>query len=198
MPGLSNLAPPTIVLAFAGLAQLCILLMAWPALERLLSRDRVWVPVAVFSFRAMGLYLWHMLALSACISVTLLAGLRPAPLSAGWWAEHLLALATTATIVWFAAPYLLRLAERMADALARLVPAKLASFLARQRPPAAAYAAVIAGLALMLTSESGIGDPLTPRSVLGLPYIPAVGLAVVAVVVAVSRAASRAGSDKQS
>ena len=197
LPGLSNLAPPTLVLALAGLAQLCVLLMAWPALERLLSRDRVWVPVAVFSFRAMGLYLWHMLALSLCIAAALLSGLRPAPLSAGWWTVHLLALAATAAVVWFAAPPLLHLAERMAGALARLVPERLAGALPRQRPQAAATAAVVAGLTVMFISESGVGSPFALRSVLGLPYVPAVALVVVAAVVAAARAAGRPGQGSQ-
>ena len=76
-PGITNLAPPTLVLAFAGMAQVCVLLLLWPVLARLLDRDAVWVAVAVFASRAMELYLWHMLGFTLAIGGVLALGVAP-------------------------------------------------------------------------------------------------------------------------
>ena len=74
LPGITNLAPPTLVLALAGCAQAGVLLLVWKGLERLLARDRTWVPVALFSSRAMQLYLWHVLVMALLVAGVLAAG----------------------------------------------------------------------------------------------------------------------------
>ena len=54
IPGLSNLAPPSVVLAAFGAGQILLLAGLWPALERLFARDRLWVLVALMGARGMA------------------------------------------------------------------------------------------------------------------------------------------------
>jgi hypothetical protein len=80
--GISNLAPPTIVLALVGLAQICLLLLLWPLLQRALDHDRLWVPVAIFASRAMEIYLWHMLVFTLAIAAMISLAVAPPSLGA--------------------------------------------------------------------------------------------------------------------
>lgn len=190
LPGLSNLAPPTIVLVLAGLAQVCLLLLVWPLLARLLSHDRVWVPVAVFSTRAMGIYLYHMLVLSALVAVLLLAGFAPPPLGLAWWVAHVVVLFVVVATVWFSAPLLLKLANLLAASLSRLLPRGLSRHLGRVPAWAASVCAALAGVNYLLMSESGISQPLEMRSVIYLPYVPVVALALIALIGILSHASA--------
>lgn len=177
LPGLSNLAPPTIVLALAGGAQVAILLLTWPLLARLLASDRLWLLVAVFSFRAMGLYLYHMLFLGMIIAGVWLAGWAPTALSPRWWALHLAVLAVVALLVWFASPVLVKLGDRIAQLLARLLPRN-----AEKRVAGLAgslLVTILTGVCILMMSEAGLSDPSTWRTVLFLPYAPILALAAV-------------------
>jgi hypothetical protein len=178
-PGITNLAPPTLVLALAGSAQVCVLLLAWPLLERLLRRDAVWVAVAVFASRAMELYLWHMLGFTLAIGVVLGTGIAPLPLSLGWWLLHLAVLVVVVGIVWLAAPVLSGATTSLAAWLGRRAPTDIV----RRDLRVGIVAAIVAGLALLAASESGMAAPLTPRIVIVLPYVPVVALAMLTVVV---------------
>lgn len=167
LPGLSNLAPPTVVLLLAGLAQICLLFAAWPALTRLMARDRVWVPIAIAGTRSMGIYLWHMLLVALAVGATVLLGFAPAPLGPAWWALHLVAGALVVIGSWFVAGW---------------VP-QWAPLLARGRgvsAPWLAAVAVVTGVALLGISEMGLYPPLALRPLLGvLPYVPAVAIALI-------------------
>ena len=187
--GISNLAPPTIVLAFVGLAQMCLLLLLWPLLQRALDRDRLWVPVAIFASRAMELYLWHMIAFTLAIAAMIGMGLAPAPLSLLWWLQHLLVVAVVLAAVWCAAPGLNRLSRSLTGLLASRSP---------RVSMGTAWARILllaAGATLLCVSESGVGQPITPRIVLALPYIPLVALALLAVLVSVAAKASAVVDD---
>ena len=187
--GISNLAPPTIVLAFVGLAQMCLLLLLWPLLQRALDRDRLWVPVAIFASRAMELYLWHMIAFTLAIAAMIGMGLAPAPLSLLWWLQHLLVVAVLLAAVWCAAPGLNRLSRSLTGLLASRSP---------RVSMGTAWARILllaAGMTLLCVSESGVGQPITPRIVLALPYIPLVALALLAVLVGVAAKASAVVDD---
>ena len=183
LPGISNLAPPTIVLVLVGIAQASLLLLAWPVLARSLARDSLWVPVAVFSSRAMGMYLLHMLFLAACIGVVLSAGLHPTPLSLAWWLLHAGVLGVAAGIAWWLAPTLITAGSRVAATARRPLPRTLVA--SAGRAPARAWLALagVAGLTLLLVSESGVGSALEIRVVKGLPYLPA-GAVILLVIVA--------------
>ena len=56
---LSNLSPPTLVLALYGAGQVLLLVVLWPALAAFLSDDRRWAVVALVGARGIGIYLWH-------------------------------------------------------------------------------------------------------------------------------------------
>ena len=106
IPGVSNLAPPSVVLACVGVAQVFLLLAAWPLLQRWLARDSVWVPVAVFGSRAMQVYLYHLVFLIVFIAPLFAYSITTAALSASWWWQHVLVFVCTLTASLTAAPIL--------------------------------------------------------------------------------------------
>lgn len=171
-PGITNLAPPTLVLALAGIAQVSVLLLVWPLLVKVLRRDTVWVAVALLASRAMELYLWHMLGFTLAIGVVLSAGLAPDTLSLAWWLLHLAVLVLVVGTVWLAAPGLRRLSEHVAVLARRCVPTDAA----RRSLPVALVVAVVSSMSLLAVSESGLAAPLTPRLVIVVPYVPLVAL----------------------
>ena len=94
MPGepVSNMAPPTVVLAIHSLVLACVLTLLSAPLARLLQRPAVWRPVTAVNLAAMTLYLWH---LPVLVAVTVLGHTlrldRPVgldgdgfPVPAGW------------------------------------------------------------------------------------------------------------------
>jgi fucose 4-O-acetylase-like acetyltransferase len=187
--GISNLAPPTIVLALVGLAQVCLLLLLWPWLQRVLNRDRLWVPVAIFASRAMEIYLWHMLVFTLAIAGMIALGLAPAALSPLWWLQHIAVAAAVLAVVWFAAPGLARLARGLAGVLGRAAP-RLAL-----GPAWARILLVASGVALLLVSESGVAQPFTARLVVSLPYMPIAALALLCIIVGIATKASAVVDD---
>ncbi len=187
--GISNLAPPTIVLALVGLAQICLLLLVWPLLRRALDHDRLWVPVAIFASRAMELYLWHMLAFTLAIAGMIGIGLAPAALSALWWLQHLLVAAVVLAVVWFAAPGLSRLSKGVTGLLASRAPRL------RMGTAWAQALLVVAGVTLLCVSESGVAQPISARIVIVLPYIPLVALVLLGLLVALATKASAVVDD---
>jgi fucose 4-O-acetylase-like acetyltransferase len=187
--GISNLAPPTIVLALVGLAQICILLLVWPLLQRALDRDRLWVPIAIFASRAMEIYLWHMLVFTLAIAGMLALVLAPTALSLLWWLQHIAVAAVVLAVVWFAAPALARLAKGVAGLLGRVAPRL------HLGPTWARILLVVSGVALLCVSESGVGQPLTARIVVLFPYIPIVALALLCVIVGIATKASAVVDD---
>jgi hypothetical protein len=65
MPGepISNMAPPTLVLALHAVVLIAVVGWCWPALTRLCARPRVWHGAVAGGAVAMTLYLWHLTAL---------------------------------------------------------------------------------------------------------------------------------------
>jgi len=191
VPGITNLAPPTAVLAFAGLAQACVLLLAWDALDRLLARDRVWVPVVLFSSRAMEVYLWHVLLMALLIATLLPLGLAPPAFSPLWWLLHVVVLALDLGVLLLVAPALRRVSTALLDGLGRAVPASLAARTAGGPRLGAAVIAVVLGVSVLLISEGGLQNPLEPRVVAILPYVPLVALVLIFVGTPLAARASR-------
>jgi len=174
LPGLSNLAPPTVVLLLAGCAQISLLFAAWPALTRVMAHDRVWVPVAVAGSRSMGIYLWHMLLVAVAVGATLALGLAPAPLGPLWWVLHAAVGAVVVALAWFVAGW----------------APDWGPILARGRgvsAPWLALAAVVAGMSLLGISELGLYPPFTLRPLLGvLPFVPLVAVALIVLAIALT------------
>ena len=175
LPGISNLAPPTLVLACAGVAQILALTLVWPALQRWLNSDRVWVPVAIFGSRAMQVYLYHMLVLVVVVSPFIARRSVTQPLSLAWWGQHALVFVVTLSVVMLGAPALRRASSALASAvLVRPWPAGMRRRLAGMSRGRAQALAATSGVLLLVQSTTGIGDFLTPRAVVGVQVYPLV------------------------
>lgn len=101
--GLSNLAPPSVVLLLYGAAQICALAALWPALARALSDDRLWAVVALVGARGMGIYLWHIPLVGCAAAIAMAVAWHAAPLSAGWWVVHVAVVAVVLPLAWLIA-----------------------------------------------------------------------------------------------
>lgn len=100
---LSNLSPPTVVLALLGLAQVLVLAASWPALERLMTHTRALVATAVIGSRAMGIYLWHIPVVGLVVLPVWLSGVDLPSLSWEWWAVHLVGIVVVLPVAWLVA-----------------------------------------------------------------------------------------------
>jgi len=88
LPGLSNLAPPSVVLAIYGAGQILLVAGLWPLLQRVLTNDRLWVAIALIGARGMGMYLWHIPLVGLAAGAAIATGWQAPPLSATWWLVH--------------------------------------------------------------------------------------------------------------
>lgn len=83
---LDNLYPPTFAIVVLALGQTCLLVLAHPALARLMKLRPVRVGVGIVGSRLMTIYLWHVPVLALVIGVLLLTPLpAPAAGSPAWW-----------------------------------------------------------------------------------------------------------------
>jgi peptidoglycan/LPS O-acetylase OafA/YrhL len=83
---LANLYPPTFAIVALAVGQTCLLVLAYPGLERLTALRPVQVVVATVGSRLMTIYLWHLPVLALIIGLLLLTPLpTPASGSAAWW-----------------------------------------------------------------------------------------------------------------
>ena len=172
---LNNSYPTRVTLAFLGMFQAGLVLLAERRLALLLERPKPWALTVVVNVRIMSLYLWHLTAMVLVIGLSLLAGgfgLRATPLTGYWWATR---------PVWFAV-----LAAVTAGLV--LVFGRFEKPLHDQRPapalwrPALATAAVCGGLGVMaatgIVSRDGVHWvwPLLPiAAVVGLGVVPLPG-----------------------
>jgi hypothetical protein len=111
MPGedVSNMAPPTLLLAGHTIVLICAVGALWRPLERLCERRRVWQATCVTGAVAMTLYLWHLTALIVVVVAQHALGLdRPPVDTAGFWAATVVyvavALSAVVAVVAVAAP----------------------------------------------------------------------------------------------
>lgn len=100
---LSNLAPPSVVLALYGAGLVCGLAAAWPMFSKWLAHDRVWLPFALVGARGMGIYLWHIPLVGLAAGVALIVGWSVPALSGQWWLVHLGVLLLVLPGAWFIA-----------------------------------------------------------------------------------------------
>jgi hypothetical protein len=117
-PELSNLSPPSVVLALYGAAQVLALAALWPTLSGLLASARVWTIVAVVGVRGMGMYLWHIPLVGIGAAIALATAWSVPPLSLAWWAVHLAVVALVLPLAWLLAGF----AEQAQRRLDRLPP----------------------------------------------------------------------------
>ena len=83
---LDNLYPPTFAIVALALGQTCLLVLAHPALTKLVAVRSVRVVVAVVGARLMTVYLWHVPVLALVIGLLLLTPLPAPPAgSPAWW-----------------------------------------------------------------------------------------------------------------
>jgi hypothetical protein len=66
---ISNMAPPTVVLALHSVVLLSLVGCAWPTLDRVCRRAGVWRVVAAVGAATMTFYLWHLTALVGVTAV---------------------------------------------------------------------------------------------------------------------------------
>ncbi|MFD3743524.1 acyltransferase [Nocardia sp. NPDC058633] len=98
VPGqrLSNLAPPSLLLAGHAVMLCCAAVAAAPWLRRLAARPRVWWWTVIGNTGAMTLYLWHMPALLTVLALGHSAGIdRSTPAESGFWLLTAVQLAAT-------------------------------------------------------------------------------------------------------
>jgi hypothetical protein len=196
LPGLSNLAPPSLVLLCAGTAQVFLLILVWPRLDRWLGSDRVWVPVAVFGSRAMQVYLFHMLFLVVMVTPFIAAKNVTQPLSLMWWGQHLLVFALTLTAVLLVSPILRNGSRTFALACARLWPATMQSRFMRMPRGVARSLIALTGVLLLVQSTTGIGDFLVARNVLGVSVYPLATWLLIMGLISVQVSCARAGQKR--
>lgn len=97
---LDNLYPPTFAIVALAVGQTCLLVLAHPALERLMALRAVRVVVATVGSRLMTIYLWHVPVLALVIGLLLLTPLpAPAAGSAAWWMTRPLILLVMAAVL---------------------------------------------------------------------------------------------------
>lgn len=85
----SNMFPTTAAVAALAVFQFGLVLLARPALERLLARRAVWRATVQVNAVAMTVFTWHMTALAAVIGVWLALGFDlPARPTTGWWLQR--------------------------------------------------------------------------------------------------------------
>ncbi|MGB7860416.1 MAG: acyltransferase, partial [Acidimicrobiia bacterium] len=84
----TNSSPPKVTLVFLAMFQAGLVLLAEPALKRLMTRPWAWTPVVAVSAQIMTIYLWHLTAMVAVIGAGLALGgfgFGLEPVTASWW-----------------------------------------------------------------------------------------------------------------
>ncbi len=112
-PELSNLSPPSVVLALYGCAQVLALAAVWPVLAGALSNDRSWTIVALIGARGMGIYLWHIPLVGVAAGIALATGWSVAPLSLPWWLAHVAVVVIVVPLAWLIAGVAARAESRV-------------------------------------------------------------------------------------
>ena len=168
-PEMSNLSPPTVVLALFALGQVLLLAAAWPWLARALTHERVWRVVAASGARAIGIYLWHLPVMVLLVGLVLWLDLPAEPFAPSWWLVHLGVLALVLAASWYVAG-VAGLADRRLQTWVRGLP--------RRRVPVLP-AALLVPVATLLVALTGFGTGWGP-ALAGLSSSALLNLALLA------------------
>jgi peptidoglycan/LPS O-acetylase OafA/YrhL len=87
----ANTGPPNLALVVLGLMQLGVARTVEPVMRRVLERPKPWTAVIAANGLAMTVYLWHMTALVAMVTMGLFFEnplLRIEPMTGAWWATR--------------------------------------------------------------------------------------------------------------
>ncbi|WP_345069697.1 acyltransferase [Leifsonia kafniensis] len=83
---LDNLNPPTVALCLQGIAQLSLLMLLHPLLDRMMHVTAIRRIVAAVGSRLMTIYLWHLPVIALIVGLLLLSPVpSPEPGTVGWW-----------------------------------------------------------------------------------------------------------------
>ena len=111
LPGeeISNVGPPTLVLALHAVAMIAVIGALWQILDALCHRARVWHAACALGGVAMTLYLWHLTALIGVILTQHALGLDRPPVGDVWFwpatlVELSVCLVAVVTVVSLTAP----------------------------------------------------------------------------------------------
>lgn len=107
---MSNMAPPSVVLALHSVTIAMIVAATYAGLTRLAQRERVWRATAVVNAAAMTIYLWHITALVLSLLTLQRLGLNLVGFSTDGWVLPRLVFwacfaAYTTGLVWVARPW---------------------------------------------------------------------------------------------
>jgi hypothetical protein len=103
LPGerLSNMAPPTLVLAVHCWVLASLAALTWRHLDRLAHRPRVWTATVAIGGASMTLYLWHLTALIFVTVAEHQLGLDRSPFASAWfWPETLVHVTVVVATAW--------------------------------------------------------------------------------------------------
>ncbi|GAC71000.1 acyltransferase family protein [Gordonia soli] len=155
VPGqqLSNMSPPTALLAGHAIV-LCMLAIAlWARLSRLVSRPRIWWWVVLGNRNAMTLYLWHLPVLALVIALGWAAGLpRTGPTDGLGWS---VVVTETILLVALMIPTI-RLLGATENRLLPLWDAPVARRAGRLRDAGVWVLVTIGGLGLLMLARDGL------------------------------------------
>jgi hypothetical protein len=150
---ISNVSPPTLLLALHCTWMSCLFVAAAGAIRRWAERPRVWYVVATGNGGAMTLYLWHIPAIAVATFTMNAFGLDAYDVDAPYFWAMLALRAAVFAVVMLAMFLLLSPLEH------RRLPwwdAPVAATGARST--AAGVLIVLAGVALVLLAKNGLGD----------------------------------------
>ncbi len=197
MPGerVSNMSPPTLVLALHSVVLVAVMGLAWPALRVLCATPRVWRWVVTVGAVAMTIYLWHLTALVLLTVAEHELGLDRGGVGGAhfWWATPLhlaIALLLTAILVAFAAPFEhlpVPWLERAGVPRRGGMPWSLLACLG----------AFLSACGFLVVAATGMnGFPFSHVSIYaGIPLTPGIGVGLAAVGILCVRAAARQRTD---
>ncbi|MEY3362115.1 MAG: hypothetical protein RL531_1834 [Actinomycetota bacterium] len=195
MPGepISNMAPPTLVLALHAVWLVALIGWAWPYLDRWCHRPRAWVATCLMGGLAMTVYLWHLTALILLTVVEHVLDLdRPAPGSVWFWPAtslHVLAfLGLTVGVVLLAAP----LEHRPIPWLERPTTGT-----GRWRDVVGVVSVPVLAIGFLVISLTGMqGFPNHVREYVGIPWTPAIALGILGSGVLLARVGGAVPSER--
>jgi len=195
MPGepISNMAPPTLVLALHSVWLVALIGWAWPHLDRWCHRPRAWVATCLMGGLAMTVYLWHLTALILLTVIEHVLGLdRPVPQDAWFWPATLAHVAAflglTVGVVLLAAP----LEHRPIPWLERPTTGD-----GGWRDGIAVLSVPVLAIGFLVISLTGMqGFPNHVREYVGIPWTPAIALAVLGAGVLLARVGGAAPSER--